>query len=115
MITEITERPVSLPTETPMVRVACGNLYLILSKDPGCFEMELHLGKVGSCAKAMLEVIQGLLTVMRRQRTPIPRQLILKQLKGIRCPMDSPFLPSCPEGIYRVLRDEWGIKEGDGG
>jgi len=59
----------------------------------------------------MLQVIQGLLTVMRRQLTPIPRKLILKQLKGIRCEMDSPFLPSCAEGLYRLLKTEWGIKD----
>jgi len=114
MAPEITERPVSINSATPMIRVGCGNLYLILSQDSSCFETEIHLGKGGSCQKALLEVIQGLLTVMRRQLTPIPRKMILKQLKGIRCPEDSPFVPSCPEGLYRLLKAEWNIKEDEG-
>jgi hypothetical protein len=94
-----------------MIRVACGTLYMVLSQDPECFETEIHLGKGGSCQKALLEVIQGLLTVMRRQLTPIPRKLILKQLRGIRCENDSSFLPSCAEGLYRLLKAEWNIED----
>jgi hypothetical protein len=88
-------------------------MYIVLSQDSTCFELELHLGKSGSCQRAMLEAIQGLLTIMRRQLTPIPRKMILKTLTGIRCPTDSEFLPSCPEAICRILREEWDLKEED--
>ncbi len=110
---EITERPVRLPSATTEARCACGTLYVITSQDPKCFEMEIHLGKGGSCAKAMLEVIAGLLTVMRRQLTPIPRKMILKQLRGVKCENSGPFLKSCPESIYELLKSEWNVKEGD--
>jgi ribonucleoside-diphosphate reductase alpha chain len=113
LMVTITNRPQSLPTETPVIKTGCGNLYIVFSKDPGCFEVELHLGKSGSCQRAMLEAIQGLLTIMRRQLTPIPRKMIIKTLRGIRCPSDSPYLPSCPEAIAKILAEEWDLKEGD--
>jgi hypothetical protein len=104
----IIERPPSIPSETVRVRTGCGEFYMTVSKDPNCFEVELHLGKSGSCQQAMLEAIRGLLTICRRQLNPIPRKLIIHQLKGIRCPQDSSFIPSCPEAIARVLEGEWG-------
>lgn len=109
----ITERPQRLPSETLKIMTGCGEFYITISKDPACFEMELHLGKSGSCQQAMLETIQGLLTLCRRQLNPIPRKLIIKVLKGIRCPTDSSFLPSCPEAIARTLAGEWGGVEPD--
>lgn len=107
----ITERPVSLPTETPLIKTGCGNLYCTLSQDPGCWEIKLELGKSGSCQRAFIEAIGTLLTIMRRQLTPIPRKMIIHALEGIRCPQDSNFIPSCPEAIARVLKEEWGIKD----
>ena len=104
----LSERPRRIPTETVRVKTGCGDFYMTVSKDPTCFECELHLGKAGSCQQAMLEAIRGLLTIARRQRNPLPRKLIIKALKGIRCPSDSGFLPSCPHAIARVLEGEWG-------
>ena len=110
----ITERPVSLPTETVRIQTPCGEFYVTLSKDPACFEIDLHLGKTGSCQQAFLAMARGLLTICRRERNPIPRALIIKQLEGINCPFSSPYLPSCPHAIATVLKAEWGIKDGDG-
>jgi len=110
----ITERPVSLPTETVRIQTPCGEFYVTLSKDPACFEIDLHLGKTGSCQQAFLAMARGLLTICRRERNPIPRALIIKQLEGINCPFSSPYLPSCPHAIATVLKAEWGIKD-DGG
>jgi len=107
----ITRRPESLPTETTKVRTGCGSLFITISKDKNCFEIDLHLGKAGSCTQAMLEVIRGLLTICRRQLNPIPRKLIIRQLDGIRCPTDSAFFPSCPQAICNVLKTEWGEEE----
>lgn len=107
----ITERPDSLPTETVRVKTGCGDFYITLSKDKNCFEIDFHLGKAGNCAQAFLEVIRGLLTICRRQLNPIPRKLILRQLKGIRCPTDSAFFRSCPDAIAHVLKQEWGEEE----
>ena len=111
----ITERPDSLPSVSIRVAAGCkdifGEFYITISTDPKCFEIKLELGKSGSCQRAMLEAIQGLLTICRRQLNPIPRKLILRQLKGIRCQNDSAFLPSCPEAICRLLETEWGEEE----
>ena len=107
----ITERPTSLPTETVKTKTGCGEFYVTLSQDADCFEIDLHLGKSGSCQQAFLEAIRGLLTICRRQLHPIPRALILKQIEGINCPMSGPHLPSCPHAIAKVLREEWGLKE----
>lgn len=109
----ISERPPSLPSATPKVKVPCGTLFMVFSTNPKCEEVELHLGKGGSCPKHFLEVIQGLLTIMRRQLTPIPRKMILKQLRGIKCPFSNDFSPSCSEAIRIMLAKEWGIEEGE--
>jgi len=111
----ITPRPDRLPSESIRVAAGCkdifGEFYITISKDPKCFEMKLNLGKSGSCQQAMLEAIQGLITICRRNLNPIPRKLIIKVLKGIRCQNDSTFLPSCPEAICRLLETEWGEEE----
>ena len=107
----ITERPQSLPSATPRIRTGCGSLFCTISQDPECFEFKMELGKSGSCQKAFIEALSTLLTIMRRQLTPIPRKMIVHALEGIRCPQDSGFIPSCPEAIARVLKDEWGLKD----
>ena len=107
----ITERPDSLPSETVRVKTGCGEFYITISKDKNCFEIDFQLGKSGSCTRAFLEAISGLITIARRQLNPIPRKLIIKQLEGIRCPTDSTFLPSCPEAIARILKQEWGEED----
>lgn len=106
----ITKRPQSLETATPVIKTGCANLYCTISQDPSCFELKLELGKSGSCQRAFIEAISNLLTIMRRQLTPIPRKMIIHALEGIRCPQDSQFIPSCPEALARVLKEEWGIK-----
>lgn len=106
------ERPDSLPTETHRVKTGCGNLYVTYSTDPKCFELDLRLGKSGGCCQAMLEVIRGLITIARRQLNPIPRKLIIHQLQGIRCPQDSPHIPSCPQAVCQILAKFWGEEEG---
>lgn len=105
----ITPRPQSLLTETTRVQVGCGEMYIILSRDPECFECEIHLGKAGNCASAYLMVIANLITLSRRHLNPIPRALIIKALAGIKCSSDSGFVPSCPEAIAKVLREKWGL------
>ncbi len=107
---ETSPRPDTINTETHGVVCGCGNIYITTTINPhDSFEIWFHLGKSGGCPQAYLEILGKCLTRMRRTRHPIARKDILQDLDGIRCPMDSIAIPSCPQAIADTLRLIWGM------
>jgi ribonucleoside-diphosphate reductase alpha chain len=97
----MTERPNEVPTETIKVKTGCGDAYITISTDPDFYELYGLLGKTGGCAAAFLHALTTVISVAVQHGTP--KESIIKQLKDIRCPQDSNFIPSCPEALARIM------------
>ena len=102
-------RPKVIKGETVKVSTGCGNLYVTLnSDDDGVFEVFAALGKAGSCAKCVMEGISRVVTLAIRCGVPVDE--IVKQLKGLQCPIPNMFpkedrVLSCPDAIAKVLEE----------
>lgn len=88
----------------------CGNFYVTLNFIDGkLFETFFKLGKTGGCALAHLEAISRLVSLALRAEVNIDD--IIKQLKGIRCPVTSinngEEYFSCADILGKVL-DKYG-------
>ncbi len=101
-------RPMVVRGVTRKVSTGCGNLYVTMNEDEeGLFEVFARLGKAGGCADAQLEAIGRLISLCLR--SGIKTDVIVKQLKAIRCP--SPLLTrggpilSCPDAVAKALED----------
>jgi len=93
---------------TGKIKVGCGNLYITINyDDEGPFEVFSSLGKAGGCAAAQIEAISRLVSL--GLRSGIDPFQIVRQLKGIRCPIPIKIGPgqgeilSCPDAIGRAL------------
>ncbi len=77
-----------LKGETEKIKTGCGNLYLTINKDDDnvpC-EIRLQIGKTGSCARSLLEVIGIQQSIMLQH---IDKDIIVKDfkkhLRGVNC------------------------------
>ena len=102
-------RPKVASGETIKVETGCGHMYVTLNSDEdGVFEVFAALGKAGSCTKCVMEGISRVVTLALRCGVPVDE--IVKQLRGLQCPMPMMFpkesrILSCPDGVARVLEE----------
>ncbi|MCS7122182.1 MAG: vitamin B12-dependent ribonucleotide reductase [Archaeoglobaceae archaeon] len=87
-------------------KVGCGTLYVTINEDSeGIAEVFVRLGKSGGCAASQTEAIGRLLSIALRSW--INPEVLIKQLKGIRCPSigfdDGEVVTSCADGVAKVL------------
>ena len=82
------ERPKVLKGKTEKILTGCGNLYITINsdeKEEPC-EVRLQIGKSGSCARSLLEVIGIQWSIMLQY---IDKDVIIKNLKknirGVSC------------------------------
>jgi len=102
--------PRQRPTETKgtitKVSTGCGSLYITVAyDDKGICEVFSTLGKSGACAAAQLEATCRLISLSLKAGIDVA--LIVKQLRGIRCPSISwekgKSILSCADAIASVL------------
>lgn len=94
-------RGVTIETKT-----GCGSLYVTINEDnEGIAEVFVQLGKSGGCAASQTEAIGRLLSIALRSW--INPEVLIKQLKGIRCPSvgfdNGEIITSCADGVAKVL------------
>ncbi|MBN2119877.1 MAG: vitamin B12-dependent ribonucleotide reductase [Candidatus Omnitrophica bacterium] len=100
-------RPEVIIGTTTKMNTGCGNLYVILNQDEegGFFEVFTQMGKAGGCAASQLEAVGRLISLALRGG--IDLNIIIEQLKGIRCPSPSwthgKKIFSCADAIAQVL------------
>ncbi len=87
-------------------KTGCGSLYVTINEDEhGIAEVFVQLGKSGGCAASQTEAIGRLLSVALRSW--INPEVLIKQLKGIRCPSvgfdDGEIVTSCADAVAKVL------------
>lgn len=97
---------------THKVITGCGNLYVTVNRDEkGLIEVFTHLGKTGQCGAAQTEAICRVVSVALR--SDVEPEVLVKQLKGIRCPSQAidngVNILSCADAIAHVIEEE--IKE----
>ncbi len=91
---------------TERVTTGCGTLYVTVNSDEqGVFEVFSNLGKSGGCASAQMESTCRLASLALR--TGIGAEVLVKQLRGIRCPSiaweEGRSILSCADAIASVL------------
>lgn len=90
---------------TEKVRIGCGNLYITVNYDDnGICEVFTNTGRAGGCP-SQSEATARLVSIALR--SGMDADVIIEQLKGIRCPstIRQPGLKvtSCPDAIARVI------------
>ena len=84
----VKKRPDVLEGKTEKILTGCGNLYLTINKDNEGIpcEVRLQIGKSGSCARSLLEVIGIQQSIMLQY---IEKDIIVKDfkkhLRGVNC------------------------------
>jgi len=96
-------RPDILEGETPRFQTPCGFIYITLNYLDGevkeCFS---HLGKSGSCSRAMLEALGRVISLAIRQG--VSQKDISRTLQGIMCGnCDNREYLSCPHALGIAL------------
>ncbi len=99
-------RPSTLHGTTIKMRTGCGNLYVTINEDKyGMFEVFAQLGKTGGCTASQTEAISRLISLALR--SGIRPDVIIKQLKGIRCSSSvvavGGVILSCPDAIAKAM------------
>jgi ribonucleoside-diphosphate reductase alpha chain len=97
---------------TERVTTGCGYIYVTVNSDEhGICEVFSHLGKSGGCAAAQLESTCRLISLGLRSGIDVP--MLVKQLKGIRCPSiaweNGKSILSCADAIAGVLERYTGL------
>jgi ribonucleoside-diphosphate reductase alpha chain len=99
-------RPNRTIGSTFLMCTGCGKMYVTVNEDCiGICEVFTQLGKAGGCTSSQAEAISRLVSLSLR--SGIDKELIIKQLKGIRCP--SPTLTeggtilSCADAVAKAL------------
>ena len=90
---------------TQKISIGCGNLYVTCNWDEhGICEIFTNTGRAGGCP-SQSEATSRLVSTMLRANMPI--NIIIDQLKGIRCPSTTRQkghkVTSCPDAIGKVL------------
>lgn len=92
------KRPKQLPGVTVKLKTGCGNMYTTINHDAsGLFEVFPKLGKNGGCAASQGEAVGRLISLALRWA--VPKEDIIEQLAGIRCPSPSDETKSCPDAV----------------
>lgn len=82
------ERPDVLKGKTEKIKTGCGNLYLTINEDEdgSPYEVRAQIGKSGSCARSMLEVIGILMSIIfQNVDKEIVTKSIKRHLRGVSC------------------------------
>ncbi len=98
---------------TEKVRIGCGNLYVSVNSDEyGLCEVFTTPGRHGGCA-SQSEATSRLVSIALRSGVPV--DVIVEQLKGIRCPAclrrEGINVASCPDAIGRAIKKYMEIEE----
>ena len=100
-------RPTVVTGTTTKIGTGCGNLYITINEDGEGhpFEVFMQMGKAGGCAASQLEAIGRLVSLAFRASIDV--QVIVDQLRGIRCPSPSwekgGRIFSCADAIARAI------------
>lgn len=102
-------RPRVTEGRTIETKTGCGSLYVTINEDSeGIAEVFVQLGKSGGCSASQTEAIGRLLSISLRSW--INPEVLIKQLKGIRCPSigfdNGEIITSCADGVAKVL-EKW--------
>ncbi len=99
-------RPEITYGSTHKTSTGCGNLYVTVNNDAkGLSEVFVQMGKSGGCLAAQSEAIGRLVSLALR--SGIKAEEVVRQIKGIRCPMPrwgkNGLIMSCPDAIAQVM------------
>jgi ribonucleoside-diphosphate reductase alpha chain len=106
----MTTRPDTLEGSTRRIKTVCGMLYCTINHYEGkIHECFLRMGKSGTCAQSMMEMLGRLISIAVRKDTDIKK--IIKSLKGIRCHSANGDYQSCADGVCIALEGFLNEKE----
>jgi len=92
---------------TRKIPTGCGSLYVTINEDEyGLFEVFTNMGKAGGCASSQAEAVSRLISLALR--AGIKTEEIVRQLKGISCPMmvwweGGQKILSCADAIAKAI------------